>query len=192
MKCGGELVKGSDEEYCDTCNRHVRNFERNFPVFNYVDPVRNSVLAAKYHNKREYLKYYGKELANKMKPSLATMNLDGIIPVPVHKHKLRTRGYNQAELLAKAISREIDVPVYTDVLIRTVDTTPQKELSPTERANNIKAALAADNSKAGLKNVLLVDDIYTTGATAEACTELLLGAGIERVYSGTICIVSGR
>ena len=115
-----------------------------------------------------------------------------ILPVPVHRSKLRKRGYNQAELLADVVGRRLDIPVDNGHLLRVSDTTPQKELSPLERANNIKQALEVRALPAEWKTVLLIDDIYTTGATVQACTEALQEAGVEQVYVGVICIGEGR
>lgn len=192
LKCGKELPEESDAEYCDDCRRHKRSFEKVYPAFNYVEPVKSSVLAVKYKNKREYLDFYGRMLAKRISPELKLIHLSGIVPVPVHKSKLRKRGFNQAEVLAEIIGKETGVKVYKDLLVRMSDTTPQKELSPVERANNIKQALSVGKKENDLKNVLLVDDIYTTGATVEACTEVLLAAGLKKVYVAVICVGKGR
>ena len=192
LKCGKELPEESDAEYCDDCRKHKRSFERVYPVFNYVEPVKSSVLAVKYKNKREYLDFYGHMLAMRIAPELRYTHLQGLVPVPVHRSKLRQRGFNQAEILADIIGKETGIKVYKNLLLRTSDTTPQKELSPVERANNIKQALSVGKIEDGLKNVLLIDDIYTTGATVEACTEVLLKAGLQKVYVGVICVGKGR
>lgn len=191
MRCGKE-VEEDDTEYCADCANHARSFVRAYPVFNYVEPVKSGVLAMKYHGRREYADYYGTELAGKLRPELSRMRLSGIVPVPVHKHKLKTRGYNQAALLADVVGKCLGIPVYKDLLRRVEDTMPQKELSPEQRANNIRRALTMDDLPPDIKNILLIDDIYTTGATAEACVQTLLAAGVKEVYVGVICIGKGR
>ena len=69
------------------------------------------------------------------------MHLSGLVPVPIHKSKKRERGFNQAELLANVVGKTLGLPVYRELLFRTHDTIPQKELSPAERTNNIRQAL---------------------------------------------------
>ena len=100
--------------------------------------------------------------------------------------------YNQAELLAEVVGRQLHLPVDKTHLLRVSETAPQKELSPLERANNIKQALEVKMLPAEWKTVLLIDDIYTTGATVQACTEALQEAGAEQIYVGVICVGEGR
>lgn len=191
MKCGKELSE-SELEYCEDCRRHTRSFERAYPVFRYEEPVASSVLAIKYHNKREYVDYYGSLLAERIRKAGIADRIQIILPVPVHKNRRKKRGYNQAELLADVVGRQLDIPVDKMHLLRVSETAPQKELSPLERANNIKQALEVKALPAEWKTVLLIDDIYTTGATVQACTEALQEAGVDRVYVGMICVGEGR
>lgn len=191
LKCGKE-VEDENQEYCSDCARHVRTFVRAYPVFNYIEPVKTSVQAVKYHNKREYCDFYAEAMAEKLRPELSYMKLDAIVPVPIHIKKRKSRGYNQAEVLAKKLGHILDIQVHSDMLQRISDTRPQKELDDIDRANNIKQAMAIGRTYPECKNVLLVDDIYTTGVTAQVCTELLYKAGVEKVYVAIICIGKGR
>ncbi|MGN0396123.1 MAG: ComF family protein [Coprococcus sp.] len=191
LKCGKELEDDS-QEYCQDCRLHPRHFIRGFPVFNYREPVKSSVLAIKYHNKREYCDFYADEMAKKILPYMTQIKPDVIIPVPMYKRKQKERGFNQAELLAVKLGAKLKLPVYTDVLTRERMTTPQKTLDNLERANNIKNAIRIKPLPNNIKNVLIVDDIYTTGATMETCTLKLLEAGAENIYFTTVCIGKGR
>lgn len=191
MKCGKE-IEAWDREYCDDCQTYSKNFQKGFPIFNYLDPIKSSVLNIKYKNKREYCDFYGMEIVKKIKPYMQLMKLSGIIPVPMYQKKQKERGYNQAFVLAKRVGKLTGLPVYADLLKRTEPTIPQKELNNIERANNIRQSIVIGTIPQGCKNILLVDDIYTTGITIEVCTELLLKAGIEQVYFTTICIGKGR
>ena len=128
----------------------------------------------------------------------AILNLapDVLVPVPIHKSKYRQRGYNQAEILANGIAKELNIPVFSHLLIRNRKTLPQKQLSDKERLRNLQEAFiynkaAASNYPITLKRVLIVDDIYTTGSTIEACTNVLLRNGIENIYFITLCIGKG-
>jgi ComF family protein len=97
-----------------------------------------------------------------------------LVPVPLSNNKLRERGYNQSEELAKALSRFINVPTVTNVLVKTVATQPQKNLSADQRQKNVATAFAIKNpSLIASKKVYLIDDVYTTGSTMEACADVL-------------------
>ena len=115
-----------------------------------------------------------------------------MIPIPIHKRKLEKRGYNQAELLADALGKKLDIPVERELLARVVNTEPQKSLDPEHREQNLKKAFQCTEKSVSYKKVLLVDDIYTTGATIEACTKSLHAAGIPDVYYTSVAIGTGR
>ena len=102
MVCGKE-VDSEERELCLDCEKHSRNFERGFPVFNYVEPVKASVLAIKYHNKKEYCDFYGAQMAEKVRPYVRRYGIDAVTCVPLHRRKQRQRGYNQAAVLAKVV-----------------------------------------------------------------------------------------
>lgn len=190
FKCGKEIENPLDE-YCFDCQEHERHFERGFPVFNYEEPVKSAVLAIKYNNKQEYCEYYGKQMAMAVRPHLERTGIDGVTYVPIHKKKLKKRGYNQAYLLAKVVARELELPLLEDVIVREKETSPQKQLDNLERANNIKSSIVKGWEACTCKNILLVDDIYTTGATVDACAYTLKNMGVEKVYFSTVCIGRG-
>jgi ComF family protein len=107
-----------------------------------------------------------------------------IVPVPLHRSRLRRRGFNQAELLARAVARGINAPV-SDTLQVVRRTRDQVELSAAERRANVEGAYSARNRVRG--RVLLIDDVFTTGATMSACAENLLRAGAEEVHALSLC-----
>ena len=109
-----------------------------------------------------------------------------LIPIPVHKSRLKQRGYNQAAVLALELSKLIDVPVREDILQRSEKTRVQKELSAGERQNNLKKALNIANFDVKLKNIVLIDDIYTTGSTINAAASGLRMAGVANIYYAVI------
>lgn len=194
-KCGKEVI-GETAEYCYDCTRKRKSFEYGIALLNYDDISRASMARIKYHGRREYMDFYGEAMAARYGKRILRMNAGALIPVPVHRDRLRERGFNQAEALADSVSRHLPVPipVRTDVLLRNKKTMPQKDLTPAERLRNLSQAFEADQSRIGpeLRRVILTDDIYTTGSTAEACSRALLAAGVEQVYLLNVCIGHGR
>jgi len=112
------------------------------------------------------------------------VDFDIIVPVPLHKKRMAERGFNQSAEIAADLSRIYGKPVIDELLIRSRDTKHQFELSPRERALNIKGAFTVkDPVKVSGKRVLIMDDIYTTGATINECRRCLLSAGARSVHS---------
>jgi ComF family protein len=106
---------------------------------------------------------------------------DAIIPVPLHRKRLLSRGYNQSTELCRSLARRLERPVISDGLNRIKNTVPQTKLGTVERQENIKAAFDASSIRVKGKSILLVDDVYTTGATLRECTRTLKRAGTKEV-----------
>lgn len=105
-----------------------------------------------------------------------------LIPVPLHKKRLKWRGFNQATELAKELSSFLEIPWFSDCLIKTKETVPQVELEEKAREKNVLGAFLVKNKNSLLgKRVLLVDDIFTTGATMEECARVLKESGAKKV-----------
>lgn len=106
-----------------------------------------------------------------------------LVPIPLEIKKIKTRGYNQSEELAKELSFFIKIPVLSDVLLKIKTTKAQMELSKEERHKNLAGAFIIKKpEKFSGKKVFLVDDVYTTGATMEECARILLAAGAKSVW----------
>ena len=195
-KCGKELISETGE-YCYDCGRRKKSFEYGIALLNYDEVSRKSMAMIKYHGRREYMDFYGEAIARRYEKRIRRMGAEALLPVPVHRQRLKVRGFNQAEALAESISRHLgtSIPVRTDLLLRNKRTLPQKDLTPAERLKNLSQAFESDPSRvreAGVRRVILVDDIYTTGSTAEACSRVLLAAGVQEIYLLNICIGHGR
>ena len=108
-------------------------------------------------------------------------SIDGVVPVPLSRERREERGYNQAELLASAFCYGVQLPLCSAWLVRQRATQSQVGLSAVERRHNVQGAFMAASAVAG-KRILLVDDVYTTGATMQACAEAALNAGATAVY----------
>ena len=115
-----------------------------------------------------------------------------LLPVPVHKKRLQQRGYNQAELIAKELGVHAKIPVVTDWLCRQENTLPQKELSAQERFQNLQGAFAVKEAElyTNINCVIIIDDIYTTGSTIEACSQVMRKIGVQNIYF--LCLCSGQ
>ena len=183
--CGKGL---SDEqtELCADCRRRRRSFRRNVAAFGYNEAARESVARFKYRGRQSYALVYAEELWALRKEEIVSFRADALVPVPIHRDRLIRRGYNQAELLAEELSRLSGIPLRRDVLFRTKRTKAQKALGPEARIRNLSDAFSVKGSVKDLKTVILVDDIFTTGATLEACTRALFAAGVRTVYGVTL------
>ncbi|MBO4902124.1 MAG: ComF family protein [Lachnospiraceae bacterium] len=187
MKCGKEL-RDDAQIYCADCQVHAHDFDSGRSLLLYNEPMRKSIYRFKYDGRKEYAAYYGQILAQTFAQWIASVNPDVLIPIPLHKDRLKKRGYNQAELIANALSAYVSVPVNNRLLIRGIRTEKQKELNVSERENNLKKAFKSTENDVKLYSALLIDDIYTTGATADAAAACLKEAGIRRVHILTLCI----
>lgn len=190
-KCGKEVWSDA-QEYCFDCTRHKRSFEYGAALVNYNEAAKNSMVKIKYKNKREYLDFYAQEMIKKMAYKIQWMKADLLVPVPVHPGRRRQRGFNQAQVLAEKLGQALGIPVCLDTLQRSKRTAPQKDLTPAQRLKNLEKAFTVGKIPEGAESVILVDDIYTTGSTVEACTRVLKRSGVKRVYFLTICIGQGQ
>ena len=136
------------------------------------------------------LKYGGKTYLAPVLAGLVRVpkswEIDAVTPVPLHPNRLRERGFNQSELIARELCKRYGFELAPHLLERTSDTASQAGLSGAARRRNLKGAFRASEECRGL-TVLLVDDVRTTGSTLSACASALLGAGCKRVYAATVC-----
>ncbi len=190
MKCGKPVEEY--EEYCSDCAERGHVYDEGRAVFVYDEYMSKSIYRFKYNGKREFASFYGRVMAERLGRKIESWNADVIVPVPVHKSKMKTRGYNQAGLIAKELSKRCRIPVCSDLVSRKRATAVQKELGAASRQNNLKKAFNVTPNVVKYKTVLIVDDIYTTGATVDALAGCLKGAGIEKVYFATLCIGRGN
>lgn len=184
--CCGKTVENPEIEYCRDCSRKRHIFLQGFPLCRYIPPVSDAMALLKYHGRAEYADFYGRMLVDTFGEKWKSLGIRTLAPVPVHGKRLRERGYNQAELLAKAISEVTGIPVDTGLIIRSSSTVAQKKLTREERSLNLRNAFQPGKNRPP-DTVLVVDDIFTTGATADACAAVLLKNGAKRVYVTTVC-----
>ena len=158
--------------------------------FVYEGSVKDSVLRFKYSKRAEYAKFFSEAIFAFSENNIKSWNIDLIVPVPIHPSRKRKRGYNQAELLAKELSRLLNIEFDSDVIRRVKKTKPQKELKNRERIQNLLEAFEFNKKKKVKGNILVVDDIYTTGSTIDSMAIILKKNGCKNVYA--VCISAGK
>ncbi len=185
--CCGKPLLSDTEEYCEDCREYPRAFDGGLGVFPYQNVIGKAVLDLKNRGKRENAPFLGACMALALQPRLTDWQPMCILPIPLTRKKLRRRGYNQAELLARELEKRLNIPLNRDILYRQKDGREQKSLHRFARRRNQEDVFGV---RKGIlpECVLLVDDIYTTGNTLEAASRELKKAGVKRVYFVTVCM----
>lgn len=185
----GKPVGDERQEYCGDCAAKRHSFCQGKAVFVYRGAIRQSMYRFKYANRREYAQFYARYAVRLYGAWLGRKQVEVIVPIPMYRKKQKKRGYNQAEVFARALGRETGLPVEGRLLVRNRDTVPQKELNDRQRRQNLKNAFQLVPDIVKYRKILLVDDIYTTGSTMDEAAKTLLAAGAEQVYY--ICVSIG-
>ena len=189
MKCGKPVEP--EAEYCADCRSRPHLYYRGMAVYRYRS-VSGSLYRFKYDGRREYADFYGEGMARAMDRFLREMGEqhtpDLLIPVPCSRQRMRKRGYNQAALLARRLSEKTSFPVAEDLLVRSRDTKAMRGMTAAERQINLKRTFHVYGNGVRLKSIMLIDDIFTTGATIDACAGPLLEAGAKEVSFLTLAI----
>lgn len=184
--CGRKTVRA---EICLECKDRPPLYKKAFsPV---VYDGGGKILMAKFKNGNGYLKEFFADItAEKLKNSVGA---DCIVAVPMTDDAKRARGYNQSVLLAESLSNRIGIPVIKNAVIKVKSTEQQKHLTKKERTVNLESCFKiTDKTFIAGKNILIVDDVMTTGATADALTKKLLRAGAKNVFVATVMSVEYR
>lgn len=190
--CGRPLKKDT-EEYCYDCKRKDLNhsFVEGRSLYLYKGEMKKVMYRFKYSNKREYASFFAREAYDRYHEWLEQKEIDCIVPVPMYKPKMKQRGYNQAQCFAKELSRISNIPMEESCILRMKDTKPQKELNDLERQQNLKSAFKIVKNIVQYNRILVVDDIYTTGSTADAVACELKTNNTQKIYVLSICIGEG-
>lgn len=187
-KCGRPVAAAGT--LCRDCSERAHSYSAGCAAFLYRD-ISGSLYRMKFEGRAEYAKYYGYQIARRVRESFDQEEIDAIdalVPVPVSAQRLRQRGYNQAGLLAQAVSEVLKIPARSDVLVRSRKTPGMRALSASERYKNLKNAFIVHGNDVEFMRIMLIDDIYTTGATIDACAEALAGAGAAGIYYAAAAI----
>ncbi len=188
-KCGKQLYD-EGQIYCGDCTRRNHIFDYGIALYDYQS-MRKSIYRFKYRHRGEYAQFYAKDIYRHLKHEICAMGADAFIPVPLHRTRQDKRGYNQAELVSRELSKLFGIPTRADLVKRNKKTLPQKQLNAISRQNNLKKAFNIGSDVVKLNKTILVDDIYTTGSTLDAVASELRRYGVEKIYYITLCIGEG-
>jgi ComF family protein len=177
---GGDLL-------CAACLKGRYNFDRLLSVFIYNKTIARAIYRFKFKRQAFLSKFFLKFLLKKLEPIKSKVDL--IIPIPIHRKRLKWRGYNQTLLLARDISRETSIGCIPDLLLKNRHTVAQTTLRFRKRKSNLRSAFEINPNYLEPirgKNIMIVDDIFTTGSTVNECAKILKKNGVGRVFILTI------
>ena len=191
LRCGCGL--SNTQAFCGECLQHHFEFTQLHAIASYQSPFPELIKQLKYNNHLLYADLLGQLLADSILQRYSEIQLkeiDYLIPVPLHKKKHRKRGFNQAQLITEALSKDLLVNIPQITITRKKFTNAQEGLSRHQRTMNLKNAFSlTDKIKAELKgkHIVLIDDVVTTGATINSLCQVLLTADVRRVDVWCIC-----
>lgn len=182
--CCGTPLLNFRNTYCSECQNTplALNGIRSWAI--YQGPLRKAIQSLKYHRNLGLGDHFTPDLLHTFLPQ--NWNIDLIIPVPLSPARQRQRGYNQASVLAAPLALALHKPLVSRGLKKCRETPSQVGQSASERWKNVQGAFESDPRRVSGYNILLVDDVFTTGATLNACAEALLDAGANAVYGLTL------
>ncbi len=180
-KCGAPFVT---DRLCASCCVHPLAIERIRSVAMFDGVLRHAIHRFKYQRLSSMAEPFGEMLADYWRAEQLTA--DWLIPVPLHPSRERDRGYNQSELLARQLARRVKVPISSKGLRRTRATAVQMALNAAQRRENVAGAFECVEPRVRGKRVVIIDDVGTTGATLDACAQVVLKAGAASVMGLTL------
>jgi ComF family protein len=181
--CGAPFPSREVENHpCGECVTKERYFSMARALGYYEGPLQEAIHRWKYRGMLSLTSFFGEWMADALRRHWGGASPDILLPVPLHKHRLRERGFNQALLLAQDLSRRTGIPCGKRILRKEKPTLPQVNLGSSEREKGVRGAFQmTEKDRLKGKSILLVDDVYTTGATVNECSKVLIAGGAERV-----------
>lgn len=179
--CGRHLSE--NERLCDTCQTHRHYFNRAVSCLMYERDVRRVILQYKFGGRPDLCRTFAAIMIRRIRPLCRAYRFDLVVCAPLSKKAKQERGYNQSALLAKRIAADLQIPFMEDAFCKIKETPKQSTLHYADRMRNVTHAFALTKPQTVFsgKSILLVDDVLTTGATADALSKLLKQAGTRRV-----------
>lgn len=193
MRCSHPAYDG--EEYCEDCREKERAFDAGFALLAHDERAKRIIYDLKFKTVKDNADVLAFELVRKAGKTAELWHAEALIPVPLHKKRLRTRGFNQAQLIAEKISGYANAaglvipPCDGTYLQRSRATAPQRNTEQRQRGANIENAFSVNIKDKPYGSVILVDDIFTTGSTLNECAKTLKQTGTSVVYFLTASIV---
>lgn len=175
------IVCGNDKKFC-VCKRRTFHFRGATSVFNHGDYSKQAINFFKFRGNSEIANFLSYEMIINIKENFQDIKFDYVIPVPMHPFKKFIKGFNHSELLAKKIACGLGVK-YASPIKKLRFNTTQHSSTYQKRRENVKGLFCCEQIKA--KNILLIDDIKTTGATLDECARQLMFGGVHNVYCAT-------
>jgi ComF family protein len=179
--CGRRILSSG---ICEDCTNDPPPFQSARSWAFYVDPLRAALLTLKYKNNIGLAQILSYQMITIIRQN--KWDFDCIVPVPLCRSHMKERGYNQSEMLAYPISFSLGIPLIRDAVFRIKETRSQVHLDREERFKNVEDAFFAKVDKLNGKRVLLVDDIFTTGATLRSCSKAIQNAGSKTIFCITV------
>jgi len=181
--CGTPFISGEVEDHpCGACVIHRKYFRMARALAAFEGSLQGAIHRWKYEGNTHLTPFFAEWMTEGLNRHWGVNALDFLIPVPLHPQRLRERGFNQALLLAEELSRRTGIPSLKTILKKKKPSLPQVNLSGVERERGLRGAFHVAEGKELLgKSVLLIDDVYTTGATVNECSKALVKGGAERV-----------
>ena len=191
--CGERLFSGLTQSLCGECLTERPPFEKAAAYGSYDGGLRELIHLLKYELVKPAAGVLGRMLAEAVTDLASEVTGSTlVVPVPLHATKLRQRGFNQSELIAKAMTKQkslgLQLELAPELLTRRRATESQVGYTRQQRIANLRGAFAADAAVRG-RDILLIDDVFTTGTTVSECTRVLRRAGAERVWVATVARV---
>ena len=204
--CNNSL-SADEETFCQKCWQNQQRIKESFlpaskmpyipgpkiyldgsvACFEYSEVTQEFIHTFKYRKLDRFSFAFGAELATVLKEFYKYPQIDAIVPVPLHKQRLKERGFNQSQLLAQAIADNTKIDLLDNVLFRSRYTKPQAKMNRQERIKNVQGAFElAGNSVLTDKIIVLVDDVLTTGSTMNECARVLKQGGAKAVFCLTL------
>ncbi len=190
QSCGGPLADFHNNNICYNCEKVKSSLVSNAACFGYSGVGKDLIMDLKYNNKTYLGKHFAEMIADLISTTIIE-EIDMIVSVPLHKKRFNERGYNQMDVVGQPLSKIVNIPYESTALQRLRNTPRLKNLDRMERKATTDALFKANPNVVAGKRVLLIDDIYTTGTTMNACARALLSENALLVY-GIVLSVNFR
>ncbi|WP_018624131.1 ComF family protein [Kangiella aquimarina] len=180
QQCGNSLGKQPIGAVCGQCLKKPPRYQALISATHYEFPVNHAISEMKFEKQLHHIRSFSNLLLNELIAYYQDIPLpQAIVPIPLHSNRLRERGFNQSQLIAKHLTRKLDIPLLEHALLRIKDTPHQIGLKAVERRKNLKRAFTVKQELP--KHIALVDDVVTTGSTIQEASKQCLKHGVERI-----------